>query len=305
MIKHFLSLASFPATDLLALLDKSLFFLKHQNHPEKINHLLRHKIFANVFYEPSTRTRCSFEIAAKRLGAEVINFVPENSSVKKGETVYDTLKTLESLGVDGIVFRHSDDNVFYDIQDRLSLPLINAGAGKQEHPSQCLLDLFTLQQEFGRLEGLQIAICGDVRHSRVASSMIVAAEKFGMEIYLCGPEELLPESRKTFVRNAEFDDILNDVDAVMMLRVQLERHEGLELSPQTYHHKWGLTSERVERMNERAIILHPGPFNRGVEIANDVVEHERSRIFKQMSNGVFTRMAILDWAVNRRMNEEN
>ena len=298
MIKHFLSLASFSRSDIQALVDRAQFFSLHQNQPDKIHHLLKHKIFANVFYEPSTRTRCSFEIAAKRLGADVVNFVPENSSVKKGETVYDTLKTLESLGVDGIVFRHSDDNVFGDIQERFVLPLMNAGAGKNEHPSQGLLDLLTLHQEFGKLEGLKIAVCGDVKHSRVAGSLMVAAEKFGMEIYLCGPSELLPERPESFIRRANFDECLPNVDAVMMLRIQLERHESLELNAQSYHQEFGMTEERVKRMKKHAIILHPGPFNRGVEIADSMVEHPQSRIFKQMSNGVFARMAILEWAVN-------
>ncbi len=300
MIKHFLSLSSFSVTELQALIDRAHYFSLHTHQPDKIHHLLNHKIFANVFYEPSTRTRCSFEIAAKRLGAEVVNFVPENSSVKKGETVYDTLKTLESLGVDGIVFRHSDDNVFDQIQGRINVPLLNAGAGKQEHPSQGLLDLLTLHQEFDRLKDLQIAVCGDIKHSRVAGSLIVAAEKFGMEIYLCGPESLVPDSSHSFVKKADFDEILPKVDAVMMLRIQLERHENLDLDAKSYHHQFGLNEARIQKMKKEAIVLHPGPFNRGVEIADEVVENEQSRIFKQMSNGVFARMAILEWAMRNK-----
>lgn len=300
MIKHFLSLSRFSSHDLLALIDKSHYFFHHRNQPDKIHHLLKHKIFANVFYEPSTRTRCSFEIAAKRLGADVVNFVPENSSVKKGETVYDTLKTLESLGVDGIVFRHSDDHVFDSIHDKFNLPLLNAGAGKNEHPSQGLLDLFTLHQEFGKLEGLKIAVCGDVKHSRVAGSLMVAAKKFGMEVFLCGPADLLPEVTENFIKKANFDEILPEVDAVMMLRIQLERHLSLELDAKTYHLEFGLTSSRVKKMKKEAIVLHPGPFIRGLEISDEVVEHPQSRIFRQMGNGVYTRMAILEWAANRR-----
>jgi aspartate carbamoyltransferase catalytic subunit len=296
MIKHFLSLSSFTSHDLQSLIDRADYFSHHQKHPDKIFYILKHKIFANVFYEPSTRTRCSFEIAAKRLGAEVVNFVPENSSVKKGETVYDTLKTLESLGVDGIVFRHADDNVFDHIRSKFNLPLLNAGAGKNEHPSQGLLDLLTLQQEFGKLKGLKIAVCGDVKHSRVAGSLMVAAEKFGMEIFFCGPRELIPSTHV----HADFDDIISKVDAVMMLRIQLERHSSLDLDAETYHRDFGLTLKRVETMKKNAIILHPGPFNRGVEISDEVVEHPQSRIFKQMSNGVFARMAILEWAMKEK-----
>jgi aspartate carbamoyltransferase catalytic subunit len=297
MIKHFLSLSSISTQDIQNLIERAHFFSLHSKQPDNIHPLLKHKIFANVFYEPSTRTRCSFEIAAKRLGADVVNFVPENSSVKKGETVYDTLKTLESLGVDGIVLRHSDDHVFDHIHDKFNLPLLNAGAGKNEHPSQGLLDLLTLHQEFGKLQGLRIAVCGDIKHSRVAGSLMIAAEKFGMEIYLCGPESLLPLARNNYVRNAGLDDILPKVDALMMLRMQFERHDGLELDAKSYPAQFGLSLDRVHKMKSEAIILHPGPFNRGIEIADQVVEHRQSRIFKQMANGVFARMAILEWAM--------
>jgi aspartate carbamoyltransferase catalytic subunit len=291
MIKHFLSLASFSTPDLLSLIERARFFSLHQKQPDKIHHLLQHRIFANVFYEPSTRTRCSFEVAAKRLGAEVINFVPENSSVKKGETVYDTLKSLESLGLDGLILRHSDDHVFETLKTKFHVPLINAGAGKHEHPSQGLLDLLTLSQDFGSFEGLKIAVCGDIKHSRVAGSLLIAAEKLGMTVYSCGPDSLLPDGSL----KANFDDILPLVDAVMMLRIQLERHESLEINPGAYHHQFGLTLKRLERLQKHAIVMHPGPFNRGIEIADEVVEHPQSRIFKQMNNGVSARMAILEW----------
>lgn len=300
MIKHFLSLSSFSQSDLLSLIHRAQFFFQNQHSPEKIHHLLENRIFANVFYEPSTRTRCSFEIAAKRLGADIVNFVPEHSSVKKGETVYDTLKSLESLGVDGIIFRHADDHIVEQLQPFLKLPLVNAGAGKFEHPSQGLLDLLTLFQEFGKLEGLKVAVCGDVKHSRVAGSLMVAAKIFGMQIYLCGPETLLPEVTDPHVQKADFDKVLPEVDAVMMLRIQLERHEDLDLDPKAYHHQFGMNHRRQLSMKKNAIILHPGPFNRGVEISDDMVEHSQSRIFKQMNNGVAARMAILEWIINGR-----
>lgn len=300
MIKHFLSLSSFSQSDLLSLIHRAQFFFQNQHRPENIQHLLQHRIFANVFYEPSTRTRCSFEIAAKRLGADIVNFVPENSSVKKGETVYDTLKSLESLGVDGLVFRHADDHIVEQMQPFLKLPLINAGAGKFEHPSQGLLDLLTLFQEFGKLEGLKIAVCGDIKHSRVAGSLIVAAKIFGMKVFLCGPEALIPDISDQHVQAADFDTILPEVDAVMMLRIQLERHDHLELDPKSYHHQFGMNHRRQQIMQKHAIILHPGPFNRGVEISDDMVEHSQSRIFKQMNNGVAARMAILEWTMSGR-----
>lgn len=300
MVKHFLSLASFTQHELMALVEKAQSFSHLLQTSEKIPPLLQHKIIANVFYEPSTRTRCSFEVAAKRLGGEVINFVPENSSVKKGETVYDTLKTLESLGVESLVFRHSDDHILEDLKSAFHLPLINAGAGKHEHPTQGLLDLLTLYQEFGKLQGLKVAVCGDIKHSRVAGSLMVAAKIFGIKIYLCGPESLRPLSTDSLIEAADFDSILPEVDAVMMLRIQLERHEGLELDATTYHQQFGMNQRRQKMMQPHAIIMHPGPFNRGLEISDDMVEHPQSRIFKQMHNGVAARMAILDWAINRK-----
>ncbi len=299
MIKHFTSLASFSPSSIQSLIDRAQYFFLNQNQPDKFHHHLHHKMIANVFYEPSTRTRFSFEIAAKRLGAGLVNFSPENTSVKKGETVYDTLKCLESLGVDAIVMRHSDDYIFETLQDKFQTPLINAGAGKFEHPSQGLLDLLTLHQEFGKLQGLKIAVCGDIKHSRVAGSLMIAAEKFGMQLYLCGPDALLPDTNQSFIKKANFDDVLPEVDAVMMLRIQLERHENLELNPQTYHQQFGMNEKRIQRMKREAIILHPGPFNRGIEISDEIVEHKQSRIFKQMGNGVHARMAILEWSQNR------
>ncbi len=294
MIKHFLSLASLPVSEIDSLLERSHYFSLHLRQPDKIQYLLQHKVIANAFYEPSTRTRCSFEIAAKRLGAHVLNFVPENSSVKKGETVYDTLKTLESLSTDAIVLRHADDQVFEDLKNRFSIPLINAGAGKHEHPSQGLLDLYTLRQEFKRLEGLKVVICGDIKHSRVAGSMMVAAEKYGIELSLCGPTELLPQVTSSKIKIRDFDEVLPEADAVMLLRIQLERHEALELNSTTYRARYGMTNERAGKLKRSGIIMHPGPFNRGVEIDSDIVEHPQSRIFQQMSNGVYTRMAVLE-----------
>ena len=297
MIKHFLSVSSFTQNELIALIERAQFFSDNLLHLDKIQSILKNKMIANVFYEPSTRTRCSFEIAAKKLGAEVINFVPDHSSVKKGETVYDTLKTLESLGVDGIVFRHSDDHILEIVKSGINTPLINAGAGKFEHPSQGLLDLLTLIQEFKNLKGLKIAICGDIKHSRVAGSLMVAAAIFGMEIFLCGPDSLMPDVLNHQVKLATFDHVIPEVDAVMMLRIQLERHENLELDSHSYHQQFGMNQRRLSTMKKNAIILHPGPFNRGVEISSELVEHPQSRIFKQMSNGVAARMAILEWAL--------
>jgi aspartate carbamoyltransferase catalytic subunit len=300
MIKHFQSLSSFSRLELQSLIDRSHFFSQQDKNSDEIYQILKNKIIANVFFEASTRTRCSFEIAAKRLGAEVVNFSPENSSVKKGETLYDTIKTLESLDVDAIVLRHSDDHVFDYLQGRIQVPIINAGAGKFEHPSQGLLDLLTIKQEFGKLGGLCVGICGDIKHSRVAASLMIAAEKFGLELFLCGPEELVPKNTNFKVID-HFDDLLPKVDVIMMLRIQLERHSNLNLNEVSYNSEYGLTIRRLGMLNNNAIVLHPGPFNRGVEIADSIVEHPKSRIFKQMKNGVFARMAILESVLGRRI----
>jgi aspartate carbamoyltransferase catalytic subunit len=299
MINHFLSLASFSPQELFTLIQRAQSFSIHHEQPDNLPLLFQNKILANVFYEVSTRTRCSFEMAIKRMGGEVINFTPENSSAKKGESVYDTLKTIESLGADAIILRHADDHLLDQIAPLFKTPLVNAGAGKYEHPSQGLLDLITLYQEFGRLEGLNIAICGDVKHSRVAGSLMVAAAKFKMNIFLCGPEDLLPSHTPPYIRKASLDQTLPQIDAIMLLRLQLERHTSTELDVKNYHELFGMNEERQQRLPSHAIILHPGPFNRGIEISSDMVEHPQSRIFKQVTNGVAARMAILEWALQR------
>lgn len=293
MIKHFLALANFSPTEIGSFLDRADSFSLCKNSPDKINHLLKNNIFANAFFEASTRTRCSFEIAAKRLGAEMVNFSPEHSSTKKGETVHDTLKCLESLGVNGIILRHHDDSLIGSLSPKLKTPLINAGAGKFEHPSQGLLDLLTLKKEFGQLKGLRVGICGDILHSRVAGSMMVAAEKLGLEVMLMGPENLVPKNNFQYL---DFDQTLPTLDAVMMLRLQHERHDGVFLNQNDYRLSFGMTEERVQKLAKHAIIMHPGPFNRGVEIDDAVIEHPQSRIWKQMENGVYARMSILAWA---------
>lgn len=291
MTDHFISLSQFSSSQILTLLEKAQKFSLNVH-----SNRLRDKIFVNMFYEPSTRTRCSFEIAAKRLGANIINFSPEVSSLQKGESIYDTLKCFESFDVDGLIIRHTDDYLLERMKSQIKVPMINGGAGKNDHPSQTLLDLLTLKQEFGKLKGLKIAICGDIKHSRVARSFENICQHFQIKLFFCGPELLLPTKDKENLKGEiqDFDQILPEVDAVMMLRIQIERHSDLDLNKDLYFEKFGLTVDRINRMKSNAIILHPGPFCRGVEIADSAIEHDKSRIFKQMSNGVFARMAILD-----------
>jgi aspartate carbamoyltransferase catalytic subunit len=259
------------------------------------------RFVVNLFWEPSTRTRFSFEVAEKRLGAEVLNFATATSSVTKGETVYDTLRTLESMGVEAAVIRTSQNGLLQELADSgIGLHLINAGDGTNEHPSQCLLDLLTMRQRFGKLEGLKVLIAGDLRHSRVLGSHLYALPRLGAELMLAGPANMRcpAEQLPAGVRIVDFDEGIEEADVVMMLRVQLERHgEALFSSPEEYHHLYGLTLERAVRMKPEAVIMHPAPFNRGVEIHSDLVECPRSLIFRQVANGVAVRMAILEYVL--------
>ncbi len=247
-------------------------------------------VVANLFFEPSTRTQYSFLMAEKKLGLNTMDFSAQTSSVQKGETLYDTVKTFEAIGVDAVVIRHPQNNYFDELIGKIDIPILNGGDGSGNHPTQSLLDLLTIYQEYGRFEGLKIAIVGDIAHSRVAHTNIEVMTRLGMDVHLVAPAQFQEPGYDW----EELDKVLEDMDILMLLRVQHERHDGtMVLTKDEYHQKYGLTVEREKRMKEGAIIMHPAPFNRGVEIADEVVECNRSRIFKQMSNGVFIRMACL------------
>lgn len=249
------------------------------------------KIVANLFFEPSTRTHYSFDMAALKLGCKTQNFDAGNSSLKKGESLYDTVKTFEMFGVDALVIRHTENEYYNQLVGKVNIPILNAGDGTGNHPTQSLLDLLTIRQEFGKFEGLKVVIVGDIKHSRVAHTNFKVMKRLGMEVYTSGPEEYREEGFN-FV---EFDEIIGKVDVVMLLRVQHERHsEKMSETVEEYHNAYGLNKKRVEQMKEGSIIMHPAPFNRNVEIADDVVECEKSRIFKQVQNGVFVRMALIN-----------
>lgn len=249
---------------------------------------------ANLFFEPSTRTKSSFEVAERRLGLEVIPFEVQTSSVQKGETLYDTVKTLESIGVNAIVIRHQQDRYFDELLEKINIPIINAGDGCGHHPTQSLLDLMTIQQEFGRFAGLKIAIIGDIRHSRVARSNGDVLTRLGAEVIFSGPEEWFDHKSLSQSRYKPIDEAIKQADVVMLLRVQHERHQQKgSFTANEYHKQFGLTLERERLMKPGSIIMHPAPVNRNVEIADSLVECKRSRIFKQMENGVYVRMAAL------------
>ena len=248
---------------------------------------------SNLFFEDSTRTKISFEMAERKLGLSVIPFDTSQSSVNKGESLYDTTKTLESIGLNLLVIRHGQ-NQYYDELKNIKIPIINAGDGTGNHPSQTMLDLMTIKQEFGSFKDLKIAIAGDVKHSRVANSACDILRKLGAKVYFSGPREWFDEGSLMNGTYREIDGLIPEIDVLMLLRIQHERHhQKIKYSPEEYIRKYGLTKEREKKMKPSAIIMHPAPVNRNVEIDSDLVECSRSRIFKQMENGVFARMAIL------------
>lgn len=254
---------------------------------------------SNLFFEDSTRTKTSFDIAERKLGLQVVPFDASNSSVNKGESLYDTVKTIESLGINLVVIRDKKDGYFEELKN-IKIPVINGGDGTGNHPSQCMLDLMTIYQEFGKFEGLKVGIVGDVKHSRVANSNAEALRRLGAKVYFSGPEQWFDEGALINGTYLSVDEMIHEVDVLMLLRIQHERHDSkMNFSPSEYHRKYGLTKEREKAMKKQAIIMHPAPINRGVEIDSELVECERSRIFRQMQNGVFARMAILKEALEK------
>lgn len=257
---------------------------------------LRGRVVANVFYEPSTRTRTSFELAARRLGAEVVNFDPERSSVQKGESLLDTALTLQAMGVDAIVLRHPASGAAEFVARHVRCRVVNAGDGMHEHPTQGLLDVLTVRRTFGRVAGLRVAIVGDVLHSRVARSAAWGFSKLGAEVVLCGPPTLVPQDLSgpgVWVCH-RLEEALDGADVVMALRMQGERqHTGFVPSLGEYHRLYGITAERLRRAKPGAVVMHPGPMNLGVEVTPDVAYDDRSLVLAQVANGVAVRMAVL------------
>jgi aspartate carbamoyltransferase catalytic subunit len=260
---------------------------------------------ANLFFEASTRTKISFEMAERKLGLEVIPFDVGSSSVLKGETLYDTVRTLEAIGVNTVVVRHEEDAYYDELVGHIDIPVINAGDGCGQHQTQCLLDLLTIQQEFGAFDGLKIGIVGDIRHSRVARSNAEALRRLGADVKFSGPPEWFEDDFLKSDGFVKIDELVEQVDALMLLRIQHERHQvASSMSKEEYHVRYGLTEERESRMKPGSIIMHPAPVNRDAEIADSLVECERSRIFKQMENGVYVRMAVLKEVLEGRLANE-
>jgi aspartate carbamoyltransferase catalytic subunit len=257
---------------------------------------LRGRMIVNLFFEASTRTRFSFETAEKWLSADSLNFAAKGSSVEKGESLLDTARNLQAMSPDLIVIRHGSPGVPHFLARHLKAGVVNAGDGAHEHPTQALLDALTIRRHFGRLNGLRVAIIGDVAHSRVVRSNIWLLTKMNASVVVCGPPTLMPPrvSEMGVEATTDFDRALEGADVVMMLRVQLERQEAsLFPSSREYFKRYGLTASRLARARPEAVVMHPGPMNRGVEIASDVADSPRSLILEQVSNGVAIRMAVL------------
>ena len=291
--RHLLGISELSAADIALLLDAA----------EKIcaglgsSPLLEGRVIVNVFYENSTRTLLSFELAGKRLGAHVLNMGVERSSVAKGETLIDTARTLAAIGADAIVLRHPQNGAPAQIAVSAGCAVINAGDGTNEHPTQALVDALTLRRRFGRIEGLSVAICGDILHSRVARSNMLLLTKMGAKVRMTGPSSLLPETPPPpgVSVNADMEEAIGGADAVIMLRVQHERMPAkFELAPADYHSRYGLTHERLRLAAPHAVVMHPGPINRGVEISAELAaDPVRSTIFDQVALGAPVRMACL------------
>jgi aspartate carbamoyltransferase catalytic subunit len=281
-----------------AILDRARDFQPRAEHSFKKLDLLRGRMVVNLFFEASTRTRTSFEIAAKRLGADTISITAQASSVSKGESLVDTLNTLAAMRPDAIVMRHSASGAPHFLQRYLETPIINAGDGTHEHPTQALLDARTILDRGASLEGLRVAIIGDIAHSRVARSNVYLLSKFGADIVLCGPASLLPEELTQIAPGVtlttDMNEAIRDADVIMMLRVQLERQHEATFPASEYFQFYGLRLEHLRLARPDAIVMHPGPINRGREISSEVADSQRSVILTQVENGIAVRMAVLD-----------
>ena len=296
-MKHLTGINALKDEEIEALLSKADGYADALDGGNFTSGLLKDRIVVNVFFENSTRTRTSFEMAALRLGAKVINWDPQTSSLSKGETFDDTIRTLDALRPDAVIVRHSDFGAPEYMAKIMRCAVVNAGDSWREHPTQALLDALTLRRHFGKLEGLTLAICGDVAHSRVAGSNMILLPRLGVRVRIVAPPALMPQKLSQGIEKFEsLDDGLPGCDAVMMLRLQKERMEaGLVKSDAEYFNRYGLTHEKLALANREAVVLHPGPMNRGVEIADDVADDpRRSLILKQVANGVPVRMAVLD-----------
>lgn len=295
--KHLLGLADYSRDDILFVLEQAKYFREILDRPVPKVPTLRDKTIVNLFYENSTRTRLSFELAQKRMGADVVNFSTSSSSTKKGESLKDTIRNISSMKIDMVVVRHESPGVPHFLTKCVDAAILNAGDGAHEHPTQALLDMFTMQQSYPELKGKKVAIIGDISHSRVVRSNIIGLKKLGAEVLLCGPKTFMPyfvEQMGVEV-SYDLDETLAWCDVAMALRIQLERQGGgTELFPtlREYHELFGIKLSHLEKYPQFKV-MHPGPINRGVEMESEVADSDRAVILDQVTNGVAVRMAIL------------
>ncbi|MFD2530941.1 aspartate carbamoyltransferase catalytic subunit [Gracilimonas halophila] len=295
--KHLLGLSDYSKEDILFVLEQAKYFREILDRPVPKVPTLRDKTIVNLFYENSTRTRLSFELAQKRMGADVVNFSSGSSSTKKGESLKDTIRNISSMKIDMVVVRHESPGVPHFLTQCVDAAILNAGDGAHEHPTQALLDMFTMQSTFPDLTGKKIAIIGDISHSRVVRSNIIGLRKLGAEVVLCGPKTLMPVFVEDMGANVSYslEETLAWCDIAMALRIQLERQDkGTEFFPslREYHERFGIKRTHLEKYPDFKI-MHPGPINRGVEMESEVADSDRAVILDQVTNGVAVRMAIL------------
>jgi aspartate carbamoyltransferase catalytic subunit len=294
--RHLLGLEGMPREDLELYLDTTASFREVLDRPIKKVPTLQGKTIVNLFFENSTRTRISFEMAERRLSADIVNFSASASSVSKGETLKDTAKNIEAMKIDMVVMRHSAVGAPHFLTRCLDANIINAGDGTHEHPTQALLDMYTIREKFGKIEGLHVCIVGDISHSRVALSNIYGLKTLGARVSVCGPATLIPRNIEKLGVEVyhHIEDVLKDVDILNVLRIQLERQAGSSFpSLREYQKYFGVSKERLEKAVRPVTIMHPGPINRGVELFADVADGDQSVILQQVLNGVAVRMAVL------------
>ncbi|HLA69041.1 MAG TPA: aspartate carbamoyltransferase catalytic subunit [Bacteroidota bacterium] len=294
--RHLLGLEGVSKEDLTLILDTAVSFKEVLERPIKKVPPLQGKTIVNLFFESSTRTRISFELAERRLSADVVSFVSSGSSVSKGETLKDTARNIEAMKIDMVVIRHAAPGASHFLSRVVEANVINAGDGAHEHPTQGLLDMYTLREKYGSLEGLRVCIVGDILHSRVARSNIFGLLTMGAKVSVCGPATLIPKEIERLGVDVyhHLEDVIPRVDALNVLRIQLERQEsGYFPSLREYHRYFGVTKEKVAKASKPITIMHPGPINRDVELSADLADSEHSVILQQVTNGVAARMAVL------------
>ena len=304
--RHLLGLEGVPAEDITLILNTAETFREVIDRRIKKVPTLRGITVVNLFYEPSTRTKISFELAEKRLSADSIGFSKSTSSVTKGESLRDTVQNIEAMRIDMVVVRHSSSGVPYQLTHWLDANIINAGDGSHEHPTQALLDMFTIRRKYGHLDGLRDVLVGDIKHSRVIRSNVWGLKALGSSVALCGPATLIPRDVNRFGCDVytDLDEALDGADVVNVMRIQIERQQaGMFPSMREYTNLFGLTRDRLKRLNKNYTIMHPGPINRGVEISTEVADGEQSVILDQVTNGQAIRMAVLYLLSGRKQGE--